>query len=430
MVLASFAVSAAETYERDGGEALASYVEQMDRASGIRGTLLNSRGAEVSGRAVPYEIQELGQRAIETGLAEGRATRFGPLEARPVQTSTGNRYVMVARMPPGFMPPALREQIFRLCAILLIGGTLCYLLARYLTAPVANLRAATQALSKGNLSARVSPMMGKRRDELATLGADFDVMAERIESLVSAQRRLLGDISHELRSPLARLSVALELARQRAGNDATASLDRIEREAESLNEMIGQLLTITRLEGGAGELRRSEVDLERLVREVADDADFEAQSRNRAVRVNECSAYAVVTGDEKLLRSAVENVVRNAVRHTAAGTEVEINLQCEQNGDEPHAEISVRDHGMGVPASALTEIFRPFYRVGEARDRQTGGAGLGLAITARAIRLHGGTVIATNAPSGGLAVNMRIPISRDGCEDDPLNHTKGTNHFV
>ncbi len=410
-LLAGFALSAAETYERDGIAGLTPFMEQMDRASGIKGTLLDSRGAEVSGQAVPAEIQELGQRVIESGRAEGRPSRFGPLEARPVKTSNGKAFVLVARMPPGFMPPALREQVFRLCAILLVGGTLCYMLARYLTAPLMELRTATRSLAEGNLSARVSPAIGKRRDELATLAADFDLMAERIESLLKSQRRLLGDISHELRSPLARLSVALELARQRAGADAEGALDRIEREAESLNEMIAQLLTITRLEAGASQMRLTKVDLERLVREVSDDADFEAQSANRVVRINDCAPGALVMGDEKLLRSAVENVVRNAVRHTAKGTEVEVNLHCERNGDEPHAEISVRDHGRGVPEGELTEIFRPFYRVEEARDRLTGGAGLGLAITARAISLHGGTVTAMNAPGGGLVVNMRIPIS-------------------
>src|SRR6185295_15168872 len=185
-------------------------------------------------------------------------------------------------------------------------GLFCYGLARYLTSPVCKLRAATRELARGNLSARVGPSLGRRRDELASLGADFDVMAQKIQSLVDSQRRLLGDISHELRSPLARLNVALELARQRSGTDATSALERIQREAEILNEMIGQLLALTRLESGADEILKTEFDLASLVREVAGDADFEAHSRERSVKC-EANESCRVVGNEQLLRRAVEN---------------------------------------------------------------------------------------------------------------------------
>jgi two-component system sensor histidine kinase CpxA len=242
-------------------------------------------------------------------------------------------------------------------------------------------------------------------------------MAQRLESMVKAQQRLLGDISHELRSPLARLGVALGLARQRSGPEAGGALDRIERESDNLNEMISQLLTLTRLESGTDGRKRTEVDLTSLVREVADDADFEARSINRGVQVvsaDKCS----ITGVEELLRSAIENVVRNAVRFTPEGTTVEVALR-EQNGSGDHfAVISVRDRGHGVPEDALERIFRPFYRTEDARDRQSGGGtGLGLAITERAVRLHGGTVRASNAPDGGLAVELKLLLAqRDALE--------------
>jgi two-component system sensor histidine kinase CpxA len=261
-------------------------------------------------------------------------------------------------------------------------------------------------------------------------------MAEKIESLINSQRRLLGDISHELRSPLARLNVALELARQRAGADATSALERIQREAETLNEMIGQLLALTRLESGAEEIRKSEFDLALLVREIADDADFEARSRKRSVKLQAVASCTIV-GNEQLLRRAVENVVRNAMQYTAAGTEVEVKLDCldasvagsdnrssntkykaqgskvTESGFEPNqrmAVISVRDHGAGVPENALAEIFRPFYRVDDARDREAGGVGLGLAIAERAVRLHGGSVAAANVATGGLVVTIVLPV--------------------
>ena len=236
-------------------------------------------------------------------------------------------------------------------------------------------------------------------------------MADRLESMVKAQQRLLGDISHELRSPLARLGVALGLARQRSGPEANGALDRIERESDNLNEMISQLLTLTRLESGTDGRKRTDVDLAALVKEVADDADFEARSTNRAVQIvssDQCS----IKGVEELLRSAVENVVRNAVRYTPEGTAVEVALRTQNGGSNNYAVISVRDRGKGVPEEALEKIFRPFYRTEDARDRQSGGGtGLGLAITERAVRMHGGSVAAANASGGGLAVEMKLNLN-------------------
>jgi len=316
----------------------------------------------------------------------------------------------------------LSAPLVHMGAMMLIGGAFCYWLARHLTAPVAKLRKATNDLANGNLEARVGPSMRKRRDELAALGTDFDLMAERIESLLNAQRRLLGDISHELRSPLARLNVALELARQRAGPEAASALQRIHQEAETLNEMIGQLLALTRLETGSRAINTSYFDLTQLVHDIVDDADFEARSRKRSVHLTSCDSFMIV-GSKELLHSAIENVVRNAVHYTMENSIVEIDLKTggpASNGENTSgqqmesapqcfAELTVRDHGLGVPENALEEIFRPFYRVDDARDRESGGTGLGLAITQRAVRLHGGSVTATNAPTGGLIVTIKLP---------------------
>jgi two-component system sensor histidine kinase CpxA len=209
------------------------------------------------------------------------------------------------------------------------------------------------------------------------------------------------------------LNVALELARQRSGAEAVSALERIQRETETLNEMIGQLLALTRLESGAEEIKKTEFDLARLVAEITADAEFEARSRKRSVGL-ESTESCVIVGNEQLLRRAIENVVRNAVQYTAEGTEVEVKLECSDKTDDdpgpssgqPVAVITVRDHGSGVPESALAEIFRPFYRVDEARDRELGGVGLGLAIAERAVRLHGGSVEAANVTTGGLAVTI------------------------
>jgi len=277
---------------------------------------------------------------------------------------------------------------------------------------VVQLRSATQELSDGNLAARVDNRLLKRHDEIGYLGHDFNVMAGRIESLVEAQRRLLGDISHELRSPLARQGVALGLARRRGNSEVTTALDRIGREAERMNQMIGQLLTLSQLESGADTLNSVEIDLAALIQEVASDADFEARSRERSVRVVS-SETCSVSGVSELLRSAIENVVRNAVRHTAEKTEVEIALRCQNVNGSRYAVVNVRDHGRGVPEAFVEDIFRAFYRVEHARDRKTGGTGLGLAIAARAVRLHEGTIKASNAAEGGLDVEIRLRVNGD-----------------
>jgi two-component system sensor histidine kinase CpxA len=300
----------------------------------------------------------------------------------------------------------------RMAAILLTAGALCYGLARYLTAPVLRLRDATHRLAGGDLSVRVGPAVAKRGDELAELGRDFDLMAERIETLLTAQRQLLSDVSHELRSPLARLNVALALARRRSGPQAEAPLDRIESEAEQLNSLIGRVLSLARFESGAVAFEFSDVDLSRLVADIAADADFEADPKGTSVAVSAADNWRV-PGNESLLRSAIENVVRNALRYTAPGTDVEVVVRGGDGaapGDHGHVVITVRDHGPGVPDDQLGELFKPFYRQADSRDRQSGGTGLGLAITDRAVRLHGGAVSAANAPDGGLIVSIKLPL--------------------
>ena len=407
------AQKAAEVFEQSGAAALSAALQATEKSSGVNSTLFDQSGRELSGRNVPAGASELIARVAETNDLEFNFAGPGTLVARPVTSSRGQRYIYVAHIQRPPFQPFLQTLAIRLLIVLVIGGIFCYWLARYLTTPLFKLRTSTNQLAEGDFSARVGTNLAKRRDEVGQLGRDFNTMAERLESMVKAQQRLLGDISHELRSPLARLGVALGLARQRSGPEATGSLDRIERESDNLNEMISQLLTLTRLESGTDGRKRSEVDLDALVREVSEDADFEARSLNRAVQVvasDKCS----INGVEDLLRSAVENVVRNAVRFTPEGTAVEVALRKQNGSSDNFAVISVRDRGNGVPAESLEKIFRPFYRTEDARDRQSGGGtGLGLAITERAVRMHGGTVCAANAPEGGLSVEMRFHLPAD-----------------
>jgi signal transduction histidine kinase len=409
--LNAHAQSAAEVFEDGGQTALLTYLDSLQRENKVNAFLFNEQLQELSGRRVREDAADLARQAFESQRPEFSQTGRSLLQARPVSTSRGSQYVLVAEAArpsasPGYHP------ILHMLAVGLVGAAFCYWLARYLTSPVAKLRAATKELARGNLSARVTPALGNRRDELTYLGEDFDQMAEQIEALINSQRRLLGDISHELRSPLARLNVALELARQRAGADATSALERIQREAENLNAMIGELLVLTRLEGGAKAVEKVEFDLAELGRHLVDDAEFEARSRNRSVTLKSIERCPF-TGNYELLRRAIENVVRNAIHYTAEGTTVEVELRVDASkSSEGSAVIIVRDHGAGVPENALEDIFRPFYRVDDARDREAGGVGLGLAIADRAVRLHDGRVEATNAPDGGLIVTIRLPASK------------------
>ncbi|HMC30979.1 MAG TPA: ATP-binding protein, partial [Candidatus Angelobacter sp.] len=330
------------------------------------------------------------------------------LVAQPTLGSAGSHYVLVAEMPRPVPPFRPLESAKHLLIAVSISGLICLLLARYLTAPIARLRQAAQQIAAGDLSARAADGDSKRRDEVAELVHDFDSMAARLESLIHAQNRLISNISHELRSPLARLSLALGLARQGSPDAASAPLDRIERETERLNELIGRLLTLARLQAPREKLPKTSFPLAELIREVVGDADFEARSRNCQVHF-QGSEDCRVWGNPDVLRSALENVLRNAVRYTQEGTNVEVAVTC-ANGSSGKAVIAVRDHGPGVPEEELPNLFRPFYRLDQSRERETGGVGLGLAIAEQAVKFHQGGIVAKNAPGGGLQVEISIPM--------------------
>lgn len=366
--------------------------------------------------------------AYKTGEASITETGGYSWVASRVDTPRGNHYVAAVPLTFPGQPPMPYQDWFRprsdtflrFLVVALTIGAVCFTLARYLTGPAVKLRNATHQFAAGDLKTRVGPLMGRRRDELADLGRDFDVMAERIESLLMSERRLLGDISHELRSPLARLQLALDLAEQTADPETKQYLARIESEAEELNGMIGQLLTLTRLENAVTAEKGSKdaafIDLEQLVKHVCENADFEARAKGLRVELLH-SESCQITGNGELLHSAIENVVRNALLHAPQSPKVEVTLNTAphetvtpEDTAKVEAVIRVRDYGSGVPEESLQDLFRPFYRVAEARDRQTGGTGLGLSITERAVQFHGGTVTASNAEGGGLAVEIRLPL--------------------
>ena len=428
-----FLNEALQAYQSGGDEAARKYFRTIRDNQHVRIYIFDDHGRELLERSQPPWIERARHGRIHT--ADTFLGRFGPGQvlSQTLTADNGRNYMVIVDLPPEEQPffgPHGIHGVGLLIAII-SSGLVCYILARYLTSPIVQLRGATQKLASGDLTARAGMPGYRRHDEMAELMRDFDRMAERLESLVNAQSRLLTDISHELRSPLARLNVALELARQRSGTEATSALDRIDRESNRLNELIQKLLTIARLESGDESIEKSPVHLDRLVQEIARDAAFEAQSRHCQVEaeiIDEC----VVIGSPSLLHSAIENVVRNAIRYTDEGTKVELVLErdvkvsadtglkkialqeaqpASDAADKEEAVVRVIDSGPGVPEDAIDKLFRPFYRIDDARGRQTGGVGLGLAITDRAVRLHGGTIRISNRSEGGLMVEIRLPLS-------------------
>jgi signal transduction histidine kinase len=404
---------AVDRSERGDRQGLAEIFSNLKSVTGMSVYLFGPGARGIDGNTAPTEVVDLVGRAERSGKSAFSFTHARILAAVHLTGRGGTHYIMAGRVLNRAAVSSWDRTLFwlpRLGIAFVISLLACYLLARYMTVPIIRLRNATRRLASGDLNQRISPAAGKRRDEIGELARDFDLMAGKLQLLLTSQRQLLGNISHELRSPLARLNVALELARRYSTPEAGKYLDRIEWEAERLNELIGEVLTLTRLEGATDNMRRERVDLTSLIKEIADDADFEAQSLNKAVRFVE-GGKCVITGVRQLLRSAIENVVRNAVWYTKEGTEAEIYLHCAQNENVSCVVVTVRDHGPGVPEDALAHLFRPFYRVGEARERYTGGTGLGLAITERAVLIHGGVVKAENAPDDGLVVEITLPYS-------------------
>lgn len=292
------------------------------------------------------------------------------------------------------------------------------LLARSMTSPVLKLRDAVKRFTEGDLERRIGPAFGQRRDELAALARDFDTMAGRISGLLEAQRRLLRDVSHELRSPLARQAVAIELVRQRIGDDSdNSSLKRVEREHARLIELVDELLTLTKLEGTPEAVAREPIALSELMGEIVDDARFEGSQRGIGVTLRDESTGSVL-GVREVLRRAFENIIRNGVAYSGGKVTVEMDMAGE------HVRTRVTDFGNGVPEDELQDVLKPFYRTSSARDRQSGGVGLGLAIADRAIRWHGGTIDLRNKPGAGLEVTVILPIAADSRREQPPNARK------
>lgn len=384
---------AAAVIRREGGElALRRWLNKVP--GNRRLVLVNEEGEPLQLRPLPPHLQRWLPRRIEPGIEP--MGRGHLLLAAQVPGVSPKRFLLT-EIDPGRLH-LIPFWVKGVMAVL-IFALVSWLLARMLTRQIRPLRTAAQRMADGDLSGRVEI---KGRDEISALGADFNLMAERLNDLLQSQRQLVRDISHELRSPLARLRVALALAER--AEDRSKALGRIEREADELERLITELLSLARLESGQAGLERKPLRLDELVAGVVKDADFEAQAQEKSVAFSPLEVNLV--GDAVLLRSAVENVVRNAVRHSPAGSQVSVSMDTES----ANCVVRVRDAGPGVADSQLEVIFDPFARAEEARERDSGGFGLGLAIARRAMLAHQGGASARNHPDGGLEVSLWLPL--------------------
>jgi signal transduction histidine kinase len=373
-------------------------------APGIVLLVTNERGDELLGRAMPRELARL--LATRPYRRPAPPPNLRPMQLTPHLIGPNNEEyrLLFARAPVTVLGILMwpGTQVAVISIAILAAAIMSLLLARYLSSPIMRLQKASRALAAGAFETRVGRPFNRRSDEVGTLARDFDAMAERIQALVTAKETLLRDVSHELRSPLARIRMALALAQRRAGAQAQSDLDRIEREAEKLDALIGQVMTLTRLRTATAP-RRESVRLDQLVGEVVDDARFE----HPASRVELTTSGPIeVRGDADGLKSAIENVVRNALIYGDPAQPVEV--EATSSADE--ALVRVLDRGPGVPDSELSRIFEPFYRTDKSRDHQKGGQGIGLAITTRVTELHGGSVTARNRNGGGLEIDLKLPL--------------------
>jgi two-component system sensor histidine kinase CpxA len=400
------AQTAAQIYENEGQSGLEEYLSRLETSERVlEAGFFDKVGRQIAGKKLAETARNLFIKALSSDKTEFDVQPEDTFAAKKVELKNKAQFVFIThwKRPTFQTTPDIRKRVLQILGVILTAGLFCYGLARYLTSPIDKLRRATQKFADGDLQTRVASEIGNRRDEVAKLAEDFDEMAERIESLVTAEKRLTQDISHELRSPLARLNVALELARAKANPETHSFLQRIETESFRLNEMISRLLTLSKLETDSENFEKRETNLTKLFEQVVADADFEANANGKSVRILQ-KADVKVLGNESLLRSAIENVLRNAVRYTKDETSVEVSLEKKNK----KAAILVRDLGAGVPEAELEKLFRPFYRVQTARDRKSGGIGLGLAIAERAVHAHNGTIEAKNLENG-LLVKISLP---------------------
>jgi two-component system sensor histidine kinase CpxA len=393
-----------------GREGLAAWLRQASASRNVTLYIVDAAGQDILGRELPHYLKRKLKRHETSMPLRTHSDPVNLRRARPLSqlvSRDGETYTVLLfhpHRPHGYWEGAPAGSLLLILA-LIVSGAVSYLLARAISNPVRQLRHATVSLAEGNMSSRVASSVGRRRDELGLLARDFDAMAEKLQRAAAQQTELSRNISHELRSPLARLRVAMELAKRKTGE--LPEFDRIDDETERLDRLIGQILSFTRMESSS-QSKPASIDIADLVQEVVENVNFECRAEGyEGVSVKtKLEASPTVTGHADALTSAIENVVRNAVRHGPPNRQVTVRV-AEEPGDV--AIVEVADDGEGVPVDEVPHLFQPFFRTrSAAADPRKRGTGLGLAIAERAVKLNGGTVSARNRDSGGLMVTIRL----------------------
>ncbi|MBS1190431.1 MAG: two-component sensor histidine kinase [Rhodocyclaceae bacterium] len=400
-------VAAQLAADEKGYPGLLDWLRERDEDQLVPLLLLDRDGRDALGREVSAGVLARLQR-------HQQSAREGQPDARiPITLADGRHYWLMPDLQGASLSRLVaRPKVIALQVLLaaLSGGAVCFVLAWYLIAPIERLRKTAALYGAGDFRHRVGPSLGRRRDEIVDLAYAMDSMAERIGNLIQSQHTLLRDVSHELRSPLARAQAAVGVARQQAGEVADAEFDRIEMEMDRLNELIGQILSYYRLDAGqrptAAEIQ--EFRLDELVAEVVEENQALAAEKQCAIGFRSAPAPSPFAGSEALLYSAFTNVVHNAVRHSPPGGRIEVAL----DRAEGEWKIEIDDQGPGIDPGLLERVFEPFVRADASRAKNTGGFGLGLAIAKRAVEYHGGHIAARNRAGGGLAMVMHLPVAR------------------
>jgi len=403
-------LEASSALSSGGRSGLAAWLRQAPASRNVTIYVVDANRRDILGRKIPSYLERKLERHKMSMPHRMHSDPVNLHRARPLSqlvSRNGETYtILLSRphRPHGYWKGAPAGSLLLILA-LIVSGVVSYLLARAISNPVRQLRHATVSLADGNMNSRVASSVGKRRDELGMLARDFDEMAEKLQQAAAQQTELSRNISHELRSPLARLRVAMELAKRKTGD--LPEFDRIDDETERLDRLIGQILSYTRMESGSQSMP-APIDIGDLVQEIVENVNFECRAKGyEGVSVEaKLEASPVVTGYADALTSAIENIVRNAVRHSPPNRAVTVRVAVE-HGDVTLVEIS--DEGEGVATDELPHLFEPFFRTRSAtQDMGKPGTGLGLAIAERAVKLNGGSVAARNSESGGLIVSIRL----------------------
>ncbi|ARB91084.1 two-component system sensor histidine kinase CpxA [Legionella longbeachae] len=404
----SYANAAVATYESGQQAALLKWLNKIGISRHMSIYLLTSTGEIIGTHVAPENVKKVAENLLQDQLSEGILKSGKLIVSHEILSTSGKFYRLAAVSEQPiyhFVGVPWAGLAIRLILAIFISGLICYLLSRYLTQPLRSLGMAAKSIAKGKLNTRVGHLRGHNKDEIAQLSAEFDRMAEQVETLVKSKERLLQDISHELRSPLARLQIAIELGRKKTNHLADGEFNRMELECSRLNALITEILDFARLEKSTTDLNCNEVDLSTLLLNIINDANFEFGNelpRVKAGVIEPCQLFL----DERLIHRAIENVVRNALHYSPATEQVTVSLTRDKT--QEHIYIDITDKGPGVPEDQLNRIFNPFYRVDTSRAKKTGGYGLGLAIAARAIQLHQGEIVASNNPDCGLLVRIKL----------------------